>query len=272
MLKTRIITAAILLLILLAVLYSGSSIAFSVVLTVFYAGATWESARLFGKEKPLLGPALWTIAFVIALTQQQFVAMYLLFSLCAAIWAIRLAPTLYVGLPPVGSIGNRLVSGIYGIALFGCFLAIAVLYQTSAVYLLSAMIIVWIADVGAYFAGKAFGKRKLAPSISPGKSWEGAIGGWLSVLIFAYIAAGMDEGNVTFFSHIQNNWGGVGLFGVMTLLVVASVVGDLFESLLKRRIGMKDSSNLLPGHGGILDRVDALIPVLPLVVLLDWLI
>ncbi len=270
MLRTRIITAAVLLLILLAVLYSGSMIAFSVVLVIFYAGAAWESARLFGSKNPVLSAALWTIVFAIVVAGQYFVAMALLFALCAAIWAIRLAPTLYVGLPPLGGIGNRLVSGIYGIALFGCFMAIAVLYQSGAVYLLSAMLVVWIADVGAYFAGKAFGKRKLAPSISPGKSWEGAIGGWLAVLIGAYLAAGMGEGGATLFSRVHESWGGVGIFGVMTLLVAASVVGDLFESLLKRRIGMKDSSNLLPGHGGILDRVDALVPVLPLAVLLEW--
>lgn len=270
MLKTRIITAAILLLILLAVLYSGSMIAFSLVLIICYAGAAWESARLFGRSKPVLSAALWTTAFAIVVAGQYFVAMSLLFALCVTIWAVRLAPTLSVGLPPLESLGNRLVGGLYGIAVFGCFLAIAVLYQTGAVYLLSAMLVVWIADVGAYFAGKAFGKRKLAPSISPGKSWEGAIGGWLAVLVFAYVAAGMDEQGVTLFARVHATWAEVGIFCVMTALVAASVIGDLFESLLKRRIGMKDSSNLLPGHGGILDRVDALIPVLPLVVVLDW--
>jgi phosphatidate cytidylyltransferase len=198
--------------------------------------------------------------------------MTLLFALCAAIWAIRLGPSLLVGLPPVSGIGNHLIGGVYAIAVFGSFVAITVLFQTGIGYLLSAMAIVWVADIGAYFCGKAFGKHKLAPSISPGKSWEGAIGGWLAVLVFAWTAAALDDQGATFFSHVQDGWGAVGMFSVMTLLAAASVVGDLFESQLKRRIGMKDSSNLLPGHGGILDRVDALIPVLPVIVLLDsWI-
>lgn len=272
MLKTRVITAAVLLLVLLAVLYSGSLLAFSIVLILFYAGAAWESARLFGKVSPVVSAVIWTIAFTIVVAGQYFSEMLLLFALCVAIWAIRLAPALRVGLPPLASLGNRLVSGVYGITLFGCFIAIAVLYQISPVYLLSAMLIVWVADIGAYFSGKAFGKRKLALSISPGKSWEGAIGGWIAVLIMAIAAAQWDTQGMTFFSRVGNGWGITGLVAVMTVLVAASIVGDLFESMLKRRIGMKDSSNLLPGHGGILDRVDALIPVLPLVVLLElWI-
>lgn len=270
MLKTRILTAAVLLLVLLAVIYSGSLIAFSVVLVIFYAGTAWESARLFGKTSPVFNAAIWTVAFAIVVAGQYFIEMTLLFALCAAIWAIRLAPTLYVGLPQLGGIANRLVGGIYAIAVFGCFIAIAVLFQNGALYLLSAFSIVWVADVGAYFFGKALGRHKLAPSISPGKSWEGALGGWLSVVVFAWAAANWDTQGATFFSRVQDGWGMPGLVVVMTILVIASVVGDLFESLLKRRIGMKDSSNLLPGHGGILDRVDALIPVLPVVVLLDW--
>lgn len=272
MLKTRVITAAVLLLILLVVLYSGSLFVFSVVLIAFYAGAAWESARLFVKASPVFNAALWTIAFSIVVAGQYFAEMTLLFALCAAIWAIRLAPSLAVGLPPASGIRNRLIGGLYAIAVFGSFVAIAVLYQTGVVYLLSAMAIVWAADIGAYFFGKAFGKHKLAPSISPGKSWEGAIGGWVTVLIFAWVAAALDEQGATFFSRVQDGWGGVGMFSVMTVLVAASIVGDLFESQLKRRVAVKDSSNLLPGHGGILDRVDALIPVLPVVVLLDsWI-
>lgn len=270
MLKTRIITAAVLLLILWAVMSSGSLIAFSLVLVAFYAGTAWESARLFGKTSPVFNAAIWTIAFALVVAGQYYTEMMLLFALCAAIWTIRLAPTLYVGLPQLGGIANRLVGGIYAIAVFGCFIAIAVLFQRGALYLLSAFAIVWVADVGAYFFGKAFGKHKLAPSISPGKSWEGAIGGWFSVVAFAAAVVYWDTQGVTFFSRVYQGWGGAGLLAVMTILVIASVVGDLFESLLKRRIGMKDSSNLLPGHGGILDRVDALIPVLPVVVLLDW--
>jgi phosphatidate cytidylyltransferase len=139
------------------------------------------------------------------------------------------------------------------------------------------MAVVWVADIGAYFSGKAFGRHKLAPSISPGKSWEGAIGGWLLVLIVAFATASLAAGSApsladTFPAVLMQRWGWPGLVVVMTLLVAASVVGDLFESMLKRRAQYKDSGNLLPGHGGVLDRIDALIPVLPLAALLElWL-
>jgi phosphatidate cytidylyltransferase len=134
------------------------------------------------------------------------------------------------------------------------------------------MAIVWIADIGAYFSGKAFGKRKLAISISSGKSWEGAIGGGVAVLLIgaatvllADRAAWLRE---TLAVRVQAAWGWGGLSAVLVLLVAASIIGDLAESQLKRRAGMKDSSKLLPGHGGVLDRIDALIPVLPLAALI----
>lgn len=107
-------------------------------------------------------------------------------------------------------------------------------------------------------------KHKLAPSISPGKSWEGAIGGWIAVLLISFSASQVDVLSGTFPSKVLISFGILGFVGIMSLLVVASVVGDLFESSLKRRAGFKDSSALLPGHGGVLDRIDALIPVLPI--------
>jgi phosphatidate cytidylyltransferase len=137
-------------------------------------------------------------------------------------------------------------------------------------------VLVWIADIGAYFSGKAFGKRKLAPTISPGKSWEGAIGGGVAVLVIASIsilvATDTSWLQDSFAVRLQARFGwGVTLLALL-VIVAASIIGDLFESQLKRRAAIKDSSNLLPGHGGVLDRVDALIPVLPLAALLTaWL-
>jgi phosphatidate cytidylyltransferase len=132
------------------------------------------------------------------------------------------------------------------------------------------MAIVWVADIGAYFAGKAFGKHKLAPKISPGKSWEGAIGGCIAVLVLgslSVIYGGPLFAN-TFAVRVEHAFGWAALLPILVLLVAFSIAGDLFESQLKRRAGMKDSSNLLPGHGGVLDRIDALIPVLPLAALI----
>ncbi|MEG1051068.1 MAG: phosphatidate cytidylyltransferase, partial [Janthinobacterium sp.] len=162
------------------------------------------------------------------------------------------------------------------ISVVGCFAAIVEMYRLSPLYLLSVMAIVWAADIFAYFSGKAFGKRKLAPSISPGKSWEGAIGGGIAVLVIAAItivaAPSLPVLQDTFAVQLQLRRGWLVALLVLLLIVAASIVGDLFESQLKRRAGIKDSSNLLPGHGGVLDRIDALIPVLPFAALVaSWL-
>lgn len=272
MLRTRVITALVLLAILLLVLYSKSFAAFVLVTTVFFAAAAWESFRLFGNPHPIAGAVLWTAAFAFLLFQGDPSRATLLFGACAALWAVRLTPSLATGLPPTTGLGNRLLNAVYGIAILGCFIAIVALFNHSPLYLLSVMAIVWVADIGAYFSGKAFGKRKLAPSISPGKSWEGAIGGWIAVLLLGAASTALPSLADTFAPRMQASFGWAGFVAGMTLLVVASVVGDLFESQLKRRAAMKDSSNLLPGHGGVLDRIDALIPVLPIAVLLDsWL-
>jgi phosphatidate cytidylyltransferase len=272
MLKTRVITALVLLAILLAVIFSKSFPVFAIVAALFFAAAIWECFRLFDGKHPVIGAVIWTAAFGLLIFKNDFSSAVLFFGLCVAIWAIRLVPSLAIGLPPLTGAGNRLLNMIYGIAILGCFMAITVLFNYSPLYLFSIMAIVWVADIGAYFSGKAFGKHKLAVSISPGKSWEGAIGGWLAVLALSAITINFPAFNETFSSHVFMKWGWFGLAGVMTLLVAASIVGDLFESQLKRRINMKDSSNLLPGHGGVLDRIDALIPTLPLAVLINfWL-
>ncbi|MBI1890793.1 MAG: phosphatidate cytidylyltransferase [Burkholderiales bacterium] len=270
MLKQRVITAVVLLALLVAVLFSGSFIAFALTAAVFFGAAMWECFRLFDNRHPQVGAAIWTAAFLILIFNLHQFAAPLLFVVCAAIWALRLAPSLGIGLPPREGMNNRLLSGVYGISILGCFVAITILFKHSALYLLSAMAIVWIADIGAYFTGKAVGKRKLAPSISPGKSWEGAIGGWIAVMVLAMASIYVPALHDTFAVKLAAAWNGLGFLAVLTVLVAASIVGDLFESQLKRRAGMKDSSNLLPGHGGVLDRIDALIPVLPLVALVDF--
>jgi phosphatidate cytidylyltransferase len=187
-----------------------------------------------------------------------------------ALWIARFAPSLKTGLPALGTPANTLLSVVYGCAIVGCFAAIVDLFSHSPLYLLSVMAIVWVADIGAYFSGKAFGKRKLAPSISPGKSWEGAIGGGIAVLVLASlsVAFGGPLFADTFAAHVQRAWGWAPMLAVLVVIAAFSVIGDLFESQLKRRAGMKDSSSLLPGHGGVLDRIDALIPVLPLAALI----
>jgi phosphatidate cytidylyltransferase len=238
--------------------------------TIFFAGAAWEALRLFRNRYAAVGALIWSAAFVWVIFSGSFRQSVLLCGVCVAIWILRLVPALSIGLPPLHGIGNRLLTGIYGVAILGAFIALMMLYQRSALYMFSVMAIVWIADIGAYFCGKAFGKRKLAPSISPGKSWEGAIGGCIAVLVIGAVTIFLPALKDTFAVQLYFKWGWLGLFAGLIAMVAASVVGDLFESQLKRRADMKDSSNLLPGHGGVLDRIDALIPTLPLAVFIGY--
>lgn len=138
-------------------------------------------------------------------------------------------------------------------------LAMVQLRELSPWWLLGAMAMVWLADIGAYFAGRAFGRHKLAPGISPGKTWEGVAGGVVAVLLFVLVCR-------VFVAPLQAvAWPLLIAFAL--IYTATSVEGDLFESLLKRQAGVKDSGDLLPGHGGLLDRIDSLLPTLPLAAL-----
>jgi phosphatidate cytidylyltransferase len=147
------------------------------------------------------------------------------------------------------------------IVLVGAWLAIVQLQARSPWLVLAMMAIVWIADTAAYFSGRAFGRRKLAPYVSPGKSWEGVYGGLAAVGVYALalvpLASGFGfKGDVSPLSIVL--W----IAGAIALAAL-SVIGDLYESLLKRQAGVKDSGRLLPGHGGVLDRIDALLAAMP---------
>jgi phosphatidate cytidylyltransferase len=147
--------------------------------------------------------------------------------------------------------------------------ALLALYQIGLVLLFSVLAIVWIADIFAYFSGRAFGKAKLASNISPGKTWAGVGGAMLGVVVISGAAVVLAP-DAPLLSNLLFRRNILLALLLLALMVAASIVGDLFESLIKRQAGMKDSSRLLPGHGGVLDRIDALIPVLPLAVLLHW--
>lgn len=163
--------------------------------------------------------------------------------------------------------------------LLACWVALIELHALGPLVLLVAMTIVWVADIGAYFVGRAIGRRKLAPAISPGKSWEGAIGGAIAVVALAGLAALLAGGQGDAAALLAQTLparlfaAAPAALAVLMLAVLAalSVVGDLHESLLKREAGVKDSGTLLPGHGGVLDRIDALIPAMPAVLLLHRL-
>jgi phosphatidate cytidylyltransferase len=198
-----------------------------------------------------------------------------LWLLAGCVWVLLGAWILRAGVPAWShySRGLRLVLGLCTLCL--AWLAVAQARLVGINFLLSILALVWAADIGAYFAGRALGGRfsrsKLAVSISPGKSWEGVWGGMLCVMLLAAGWRYLDGVNAALVPSLYSHVGSKGL-GFMVVSVVfmsaMSVVGDLLESLVKRSAGFKDSSALLPGHGGVLDRVDALLPTLPLAMML----
>jgi phosphatidate cytidylyltransferase len=167
----------------------------------------------------------------------------------------------------------RWAAGLF--LLFLAWLALAQAHQRGVNFLLSVLVLVWAADVFAYFFGRAFGGRifavKLAPAISPGKSWEGVFGGMLGVFLVSWLWLVFDRSQspagASFYTLLWARGAAVAV-PALVFMSAMSVVGDLVESLVKRSAGMKDSSGLLPGHGGVLDRLDALLPTLPLAMML----
>jgi phosphatidate cytidylyltransferase len=282
MLKQRIITAVVLLAILLPALFYPSPLPFAAVTLVLIAAGAWEWGRLNGL--PQAG-ALSVAAVCLALCGASWQAglieqrLPLLWGITGAVWVLAGGWLLRGGVAGWPRIPKavRLVVGV--LALWLAWLAIAQARAIGVNFLLSVLVLVWVADVFAYFAGRTFGlkfsKGKLAPAISPGKSWEGVWGGMLGVLVLAIcwvLADARLAAQVpSLYTRLafQSWW--LLLIGV-AFLAAMSVVGDLVESLVKRSAGAKDSSNLLPGHGGVLDRVDALLPTLPLAMMLTSLI
>ena len=151
------------------------------------------------------------------------------------------------------------------VVLVGAWVAVVELQARSPWLVLAAMAVVWIADTAAYFTGRKFGRRKLAPSISPNKSWEGVWGGLGAVALYA-VALTQFSGEAGYGGTRSVGFGLAFVLFVMILAAV-SVIGDLYESMLKRQAGVKDSGSLLPGHGGVLDRIDALLAAMPLAAL-----
>ena len=185
----------------------------------------------------------------------------LVVSICGAatlFWIVIAPAWLYFG----WRIESKIVLTLVGwLALTATWVAVVQLQTRSPALLLALMAIVWVADTAAYFAGRRFGKRKLAPSISPGKTWEGVYGGLIAVTVYALALLPLAEGAGYSAPILPTSV--IAWVALVLGLAGLSVVGDLFESQLKRHRGVKDSGKLLPGHGGILDRIDALMAALP---------
>jgi phosphatidate cytidylyltransferase len=189
--------------------------------------------------------------------------------LSTAAWLVLAIPSLRYGLVSGARIRYTILAAV---VLSACYVAVEAMYsQRGAVFLLSVLLLVWVADITAYFIGRAFGKHKLAPKISPGKTVEGALGALFGVAVYSVVCIwiGSIHGSDLFPAQVASRFGVWISMAAMLGLCLASISGDLVESLIKRRAGAKDSSNLLPGHGGVLDRIDALLPVLPVAALLS---
>ena len=281
MLKQRIITAVVLLAILLPALFYPSYVPFAAVMLLLIGAAAWEWGRLNGcgpRMSVFLGleaVALCGLSWWLGLLEQRLPLVWIVAGGAWVLGGGLLLRTGVTGWPHVPR-ALRLVGGL--LALWVAWLAVAQARVVGINFLLSVLVLVWVADVFAYFAGRAFGLRftrgKLAPSISPGKSWEGVWGGVIGVLALALAWVWADDSAraevASLYTRLaERGWWQLPL-GVVFLSMM-SVVGDLIESLVKRSAGAKDSSNLLPGHGGVLDRVDALLPTLPLAMMLAFL-
>jgi phosphatidate cytidylyltransferase len=278
-LKQRVITAVLLLPLVACLLFLPNLLTFSAILVPIFGILAWEWSRLLETNVAIRsGFIIASLAAIgglfYQLHQQDFFELaelpslwyqvypFKLFTVALLIWIV--ATVLVLLYPKGGKVLFRgpWLRGLFGIAILAAaWLAIVVIrsfninidFHTGAWMLLLMLIVIWGADVGAYFAGKNFGKTKLAPVVSPNKTWEGAIGGLILANVVGIALA--------LILDLQLNWLQFVVF--LILIVALSVIGDLFESMLKRRANIKDSSNILPGHGGLLDRLDSTLSVAP---------
>lgn len=275
MLRQRIITAVVLLLILVGALAAGAlafvafaALAFGAAVFEWLRFAAWPSTAAIAA-----GVAAGVVLFALEWSGARIEGHALLAvagAACAtwalaAVWVVRAEATQRV------TLSNPAIALIAPVLLGGAWFSLLALYRRGALLLFSALAVVWIADISAYFAGRAFGKRKLAPNISPGKTRAGAVGAVLTVLLVATGVRLAWPQAALFSNDLITRSPALAAF-TLAALVLVSIVGDLFESLLKRHAGVKDSSGLLPGHGGVLDRIDALLAVLPAAALIEVLL
>jgi phosphatidate cytidylyltransferase len=261
MFKARLFTAFFLIAGFLAALFLLPDLFWAALMLAIIVLGAWEWGRL-ADFTPAYQRAFVavTLAVGIALLPGLWPAAMAVYQLHTLFWGVLAAMLFWLVLVPAWLLSRHrvmhkpllVVAGV--LVLLPAWMALVYLRKVSPWLVLGVMMTVWIADSAAYFSGKAFGRHKLAPEISPGKTWEGVAGAALAVSLYGFVLC------LTFDISL---WLVVGLLGVM----IMSIIGDLFESLLKRQSGLKDSGNILPGHGGVLDRIDGLTSTLPLVAL-----
>jgi len=270
MLKTRVITALVLLALLLPSLFLLPQAYWAVLVAAFIGVAAWEWGGLLRwseTSRRLLGGVTALICIALAQLDPAAIGAGALFE-PAAQWVLvfyGVAAVFWCLVMPFwlqkkwSLAGGMLGVAVGAVVLLPTWLAMVQLRALGPGVLLAIFAVVWMADIAAYFSGKAFGKHKLAPAISPGKTWEGAVGAAVGVVLYGLLVR----------LALQLDTPSLVLWVAILLAVTAvSIIGDLYESLLKRKAGIKDSSNVLPGHGGVLDRIDSLTSTLPVVALL----
>lgn len=272
MLLTRVITAVVILVVLVGMLFFASPIVWSLFVLAIALLACWEwsgmcslatrGQSIYLVASGAVGAGFWLLyardaegAFMAAATT-AFLFATAFWIIAAPLWLARKArPS-----PVACAISGWLV-------IWPTWYAFVVLRDVSPWVLLAIAAVVWVADIAAYFAGRRFGRHKLAPLVSPGKTWEGVAGALLGVALYGIALAFLANSRHTPLLGIFGFSFGIPVIAAMLGLAALSVVGDLFESWMKRGAGLKDSSSLLPGHGGILDRIDALTSTLPVAAL-----
>lgn len=267
MLLQRVLTAAVLAPLMLAGIYLLPDVGFRVFIGIIVALAAWEWANMADFK------SLGSKGSVVLLVLASLVLAHWLIDAQSDLWIYLVLSTLgwwglatfiVVTYPSKAQwLASRGLRALITLPVLGGFWmgAVWLKVQDQSVLLLTwLMLLVWGADIGAYFAGRAFGNRKLAPRVSPGKTWAGVYGGMVTSVVVSIIIA-------YFFLPSHSVMGWLWLIILSSTIVAVSVLGDLFESLLKRNRGIKDSSSLLPGHGGVLDRVDSLCAATPVFVL-----
>lgn len=254
MLKQRILTALVLIPLMLIMLFCAGSFIWAAFAALIALLALWEYGRMvnFSSQQQthyLAGTAFFMLTAYLG----DWRLPSLIWAIVFAFWLLAMPMWLNKKWKVAADYRAPIVGWLLMLPFW--FALIALRPDSShAVSLLALMVLVWIADSAAYFVGRAFGKHKLAPVLSPKKSWEGAIGGLVAVWIYVSYARGQG------WLFTEQSW--LGAMFAAAILTFVSIGGDLLESWLKRAANIKDSSNLLPGHGGVFDRVDSLIAVL----------
>lgn len=274
MLKQRLITAAVLIPVVVASVVWLPKAYFAALFGLFALAAAWEWAGFTVFNAPVPRAVYTIVMLALLVLSWMFVSDSLphviVVLVLGLIWWLA-ALMLVVLYPRHENIrSNPVIAAVAGIlVIVPCWLALITLHGTSiegAELVLFLLASTAVADSGAYFGGRRWGTNKLAPQVSPGKTWEGVISGLVCVGVFAFACAWL-------FEQVNTGWEPVMLFvGLSLLTALFSVLGDLTESMYKRQVGLKDSGSILPGHGGVLDRIDSITAAAPVFVVCLWLL